>query len=67
MKSHTREAKTKYGKEEMTLKNSMNTTAKQNGVGVRYYEFYFIAANLGIRPVSELLNIKRRDENQRQI
>ena len=59
---HTREAKTKYGKEGNDLKELNEYHRKTEWCRRQVLrEFILIAANLGIRPVSELLNIKRRD------
>ena len=59
-----RQAQTKYGK--TTNKTKILTISQQELEWCRrnvLREFILISANLGTRPVSELLNVKRKDVN----
>lgn len=59
---HTREAQTKYGKKGNDLKELNEYHRKTEWCRRQVLrEFILISANLGTRPVSELLNIKRKD------
>jgi len=61
---HYRHAQTKYGKAENKIKE-LNEYQRQIEWCRRNVlrEFILISANLGTRPVSELLNVKRKDVN----
>jgi hypothetical protein len=59
---HTREAQTKYGKKGQDLKELNDYHRKTEWCRRQVLrEFILISANLGTRPVSELLNIRRKD------
>ena len=59
---YVREAQTKYGKRTNSLKELNESNRKTEWCRRNVLrEFILISANLGTRPVSELLNVKRKD------